>query len=100
MSLSKLLSKIPKPDKRKDLFSSPPTIPLLQGKRPKYDPSELIKFECRRQVEDVDEGTTSATGAKYTVTIAKFGGGSPEELLDFMKCLKGRRFIMQEAVTI
>ena len=111
MSLSKLLSKIPKPDKRKDLFSSPPAIALLQGKRPKYDPSELIKFECRQQVEDVDEGTTSATGAKYTVTIAKFGGGSPEELLDFLKNLyevfegqevyhaRGRHNMMQQVLS-
>ena len=57
MSMSKL--QVPKitPIKREDAFASPPAIPLLQIKQPKYDPSKLIKFKCKRQIEDVDEGT-------------------------------------------
>ena len=84
MSLSKLLPKI-SPIKREDPFANPPAIPLSRSKRPKYDPSELVKFECKRLVDDVDENIVTASGPKYTITLAKFGGGTPEELLEFLK---------------
>ena len=84
MSLSKLLPKI-SPVKRDDPFASPPAITLNRTKKVKHDASDLIKFECRRMVDDVDEGTEAPTGPKYSISIAKFGGGSPEELLEFLK---------------
>ena len=85
MSLSKLLPKISSM-KREDPFASPPAITLNRTRKVKHDASDLIKFECRRMVTNVDDNNTEApTGPKYSISIAKFGGGSPEELLEFLK---------------
>ena len=58
------------------MYAVKPAIPLERPKRAKYDPSELVKFELYRNPEDT-------SSAKYTISIPKFSGGTPEEILNF-----------------
>ena len=62
--------------KKRDMYAVKPAIPLERPKRAKYDPSELVKFELYRNPEDT-------SSAKYTISIPKFSGGTPEEILNF-----------------
>ena len=56
---------------KRDMYAAKPAIPLERAKRAKYDPSELVKFELYRNPEDT-------SSAKYTISIPKFSGGTPE----------------------
>ena len=58
------------------MYAAKPAIPLERAKRAKYDPSELVKFKLYRNPEDT-------SSAKYTISIPKFSGGTPEEILNF-----------------
>ena len=62
--------------KKRDMYAVKPAIPLERPKRAKYDPSELVKFELYRNLEDT-------SSAKCTISIPKFSGGTPEEILKF-----------------
>ena len=62
--------------KKRGMYAAKPAIPLERAKRTKYDPSELVKFELYRNPEDT-------SSAKYTISIPKFSGGTPEEILNF-----------------
>ena len=62
--------------KKQDMYAVKPAIPLERPKRAKYDPSELVKFELYRNPK-------YTSSAKYTISIPKFSGGTPEEIVYF-----------------
>ena len=65
--------------KQNERYANEPAIPLMRPKKPKYDASELVKYECFHNPEDENNRS------KYTISLPIFGGGTPEETLEWLK---------------
>ena len=74
------MSRTAKPTRKQaERYANEPAIPLMRPKKPKYDSSELVKYECYHNPEDKENRS------KYTVSLPIFGGGTPEETLEWLK---------------
>ena len=53
-------------DKRRERFANGPAVPLMSPKKPKYDASELIKYECYHNPEDEENQS------KFSISLPMF----------------------------
>ena len=66
-------------EKRQERFANDPAVPLMRPKKPKYDASELVKYECYHNLEDKENWS------KFSISLPMFGGGTLEETLEWLK---------------